>query len=91
MDYDYGRYSPPPPPPPQLNRGRRGYNDYDDPRRAEDEDAFRRGHLSSKREDTYDRPRTMADRLDSQGGGAAGSAFVSPLQGAKIQVGAGVG
>ena len=56
------------------------YNDYDDPRRADEEEVYRRGMIrQNDQAGLYDQPRTMADRLDS-------GSFVSPLAGAKIQV-----
>jgi len=63
--------------------GRRSgaYNDYDDPgRRMDDDEVYRRKIDSAP---TRHKPPTMGDRLD---GGNSRGAFVSPLQGAKIQV-----
>lgn len=54
----------------------RRYNDYDDPRGGANEDELYRRRLM-KDDKYYDRPRTMADRVD---------AGVSPLSGSKIVV-----
>ncbi len=80
MDYDDDRYRYAG----AASRGRpgRGYNDYDDPRRSGEDEAYMRSMVSRSDEGLYDRPRTMADRLDA----TSGASYVSPLQGAKIQV-----